>query len=167
MPPRKIVTYPDPVLSRTSRPVDIVGDGERALLDDMTETMYLNQGVGLAAPQVGVSKRAIVVDVGDGPVQLFNPAVFSRSGSESMKEGCLSLPETMVDVKRPARIKYRGLDRAGRPVEGEAEGLLARAIQHEIDHLDGRLILAYANLIKRAFMKRRLIKKGSGKKISR
>ena len=124
----------------------------------MFEMMYISQGIGLAAPQVGISKRAIVVDVGEGPMGLINPIIVEKKGSEVGKEGCLSLPEVMVEIKRAQWIKYRGLDREGKLVEREAEGLLARAIQHEIDHLDGRLILDYANPIKRIFIKRRLIK---------
>ena len=157
MPPLKILRYPEAILTGVSRPVKRVGYEERILLDNMLETMYLNQGVGLAAPQVGVPRRAIVVDVGEGPICLVDPAIVKRSGREVGQEGCLSLPETMVEVKRAAKIIYRGLDREGRPVESEAEGLLGRAIQHEIDHLDGKLIIDYANPIKRIFIKRRLI----------
>jgi peptide deformylase len=157
MPPLKISRFPEPVLSKISRPIDVVSDKEKALLDDMLETMYLNQGIGLAAPQVGVSKRAIVADVGEGPIQLINPIIEKRRGSGVSQEGCLSLPGAMVEVKRAEKISYKGINRDGKLVEDEAEGLLARALQHEIDHLDGKLIINYANPIKRIFLKKRLI----------
>ena len=159
----RIFRYPSAVLIKTSEPVENIGEDERALLDNMLETMYLNQGVGLAAPQVGVSTRAIVVDAGDGPVCLINPVIIKRSGRETGQEGCLSLPETMVEIKRSLKITYKGLDREGKQVESDACGLLARAIQHEIDHLNGRLIIDYANPIKKILLKRRLIR-GSRKK---
>jgi len=161
----RIFRYPSAVLTKTSAPIEHVGDEERALLDNMLETMYLNQGVGLAAPQVGVSSRAIVVDVGDGPICLVNPVIVKRSGRETGQEGCLSLPETMVEIRRALRITYKGLDRQGKRIEIDAEGLLARAIQHEIDHLDGRLIIDYANPVRKILLKRRLIQ-GSRKKVS-
>ncbi len=158
MPPLQIARFPESVLTKKSKPIKLVTSHERELLDKMLETMYLNQGIGLAAPQVGVSKRAIVVDAGEGPISLINPIVVQKRGQEAGKEGCLSLPEVMVEIKRAQWIKYRGLDGEGKLVEREAEGLLARAIQHEVDHLDGKLIIDYANPIKRIFLKRRLIK---------
>ncbi len=158
MSPLQISRFPESVLTKKSKPIELVTGHERELLDKMFETMYINQGIGLAAPQVGVSKRAIVVDVGEGAISLINPIIIQKRGQESGKEGCLSLPEVMVEIKRAQWIKYRGLDREGKIVEREAEGLLARAIQHEIDHLDGRLIIDYANPIKRIFLKKRLIK---------
>jgi peptide deformylase len=158
MAPLRIIKFPESVLAKKSKPIELVSSDERELLKDMLETMYLNQGIGLAAPQVGVSKRAIVVDVGEGPTQLINPIIIEKIGREVGQEGCLSLPEVMVDIKRARKIKYKGLDKDGRLIEDEAEGLLARAIQHEIDHLDGRVIIDYANPIKRIFLKRRLIK---------
>jgi peptide deformylase len=154
----RICKFPEQVLRKKSKPVALVTEDEKRLVDDMLETMYLNQGVGLAAPQVGVSKRLIVVDVGEGPVQLINPIITEKSGSEAGQEGCLSLPGVMVEVRRGQIITYKALDREGRAVENRADGLLARAIQHEIDHLDGRIIIDYANPIKRIFLKNRLIK---------
>ena len=158
MPPLKILRFPNPILRRICRPIELVTIEERILLDNMLETMYLNQGVGLAAPQIGVLKRIIVVDVGEGPMQLINPVLTKRAGSEAGEEGCLSLPETLVKVRRAKEINYKALDREGRPIEAEAEGLLARAIQHEIDHLDGRVIIDHANPIKRVLLKARLVK---------
>ncbi|MFH1753828.1 MAG: peptide deformylase [Candidatus Omnitrophota bacterium] len=158
MAPFNIAKFPEPVLAKKSKSIELVTGDERDLLDKMLETMYLNQGIGLAAPQVGISKRAIVVDVGEGPISLINPIVVEKKGQEISKEGCLSLPEVTVEVKRAEWVKYRGLDREGKLIENEAGGLLARAIQHEIDHLDGRLIIDYANPIKRIFIKRRLIR---------
>ncbi len=155
----KIATYPIPLLRKSCRPVELIDDDERKFLNDMLETMYLGQGVGLAAPQVGILKRVIVLDVGDGPIQLVNPIVVSREGREEGQEGCLSLPDVLIKVTRASKIVYKGLDRNGKIVESEAEGLLARAIQHEIDHLDGRLIIDYVNPIKRFFLKRKLIKR--------
>lgn len=158
MTPLKILKFPHPVLRRSSRPIELIKDDERILLDNMLETMYLNQGVGLAAPQMGILKRVIVVDVGEGPIQLINPVIIKRKGHELGEESCLSLPDAMVMIKRAQKIVYKGLDRNGKLIENEAEGLLARAIQHETDHLDGKLIIDYANPVKRIFLKKRLLK---------
>jgi len=155
----RIVTFPDPVLQRRASSVEVIRPEEKALIDNMLETMYINQGVGLAAPQVGILKKIIVVDVGDGPMHLINPAIAERIGSERAQEGCLSLPGIMVYVRRAKRIRYKCLNREGKLTEGEAEGLLARAIQHEIDHLEGRLIIDYVNPIKRFFLKKKILKK--------
>lgn len=152
-----VLTYPDPVLEKTARSIELVSGVEKRLLSDMLETMYLSQGIGLAAPQVGIPKRAIVLDIGDGPIQLINPIVSKKTGSEIGEEGCLSFPGVMVKIRRAAKITFRGLDEDGRLVESEAEGLLARAIQHEIDHLDGKLIIDYVNPIKRIFLRKKLI----------
>lgn len=153
-----ILKYPAPFLKRKSLPLEAVNAPEKALLDDMLETMYLNKGIGLSAPQAGVLKRAIVVDAGEGPVQLINPVITKKTGSERGEEGCLSFPGILVTIKRAKKIRYKGLDKNGTAVEREAEGLLARALQHEIDHLDGRLIIDYANPVKRIFLKRRVLK---------
>jgi len=154
----KILKFPNPILLRSSRTVEAVKPEERELLDSMLETMRFNQGIGLAAPQLGISKRIIVIDIGKGPIELINPVIKKRIGLERGEEGCLSLSGITVMIKRAKKISYKGLDREGRLVEGEAEGLLARAIQHEIDHLDGRLLIDYANPIKRIYLKRRLLK---------
>jgi len=161
MPSLEIIKFPDPILRRKSRPVELVTEEERALAEDMLETMYLNQGVGLAASQAGILKRIIVVDVGKGPIQLMNPVIAKRYGAEKGQEGCLSVPDVLVTVKRAKTIIYKALDKSGKLIEGEAEGLLARVIQHEIGHLDGRLIVDYVNPIKRFFLKRRSLKDSS------
>ncbi len=158
MPPLEIIKFPNPLLRRRARPIELIEPQEKDLVDDMLETMYLNQGVGLASSQVGISKRAIVVDVGEGPLQLINPVIVKRISSEAGEEGCLSLPSVVVKVKRSQKILFKGLDRDGKLIEKEAKGLLARAIQHEVDHLDGRLIIDYVNPIKRFFLKRKLLK---------
>jgi len=154
----KILKFPNPILLRSSRPVEAVKPEERELLDSMLETMRFNQGIGLAAPQLGISKRIIVIDIGKGPIELINPVIKKRIGLERGEEGCLSLSGITVMIKRAKKISYKGLDREGRLVEAEAEGLLARAIQHEIDHLDGRLLIHYANPVKRIYLKRILLK---------
>lgn len=156
MPILNVVLFPNPVLKKLCRPVDIIKHEERALLDNMLETMYVNQGLGLAAPQVGVSKRMIVVNVGEGPIQLVNPVITKREGKETGEEGCLCLPGILVKVKRAKKIVYKGLDRDGRVITQEAEGLLARVIQHEIDHLDGKVIFDYASPIKKILIRRQL-----------
>ena len=142
----------DPVLRQETRPVAAVTDEHRRLIDDMFETMHRAQGIGLAAPQVGRTERIAVVDVEGGkqPLALINPQVVSSSaGTEKSEEGCLSIPDVFGDVERPASVVVRALDRDGRAIEISASGLLARCLQHEIDHLDGKLFLDYLSLLKR------------------
>lgn len=141
----------DPVLREQTKPVAEVTDELRQLVDDMFETMYAAQGIGLAAPQVGRTERLCVVDVGDGkPFALFNAEVVQRSGETAKaEEGCLSIPDVYGDVVRPAKCLVRGLDRDGNPVELEADELLARCLQHEIDHLDGRMFIDHLSVLKR------------------
>ena len=136
---RTIVKIGDETLRKTCRPVEVLNRRILNLLDDMAETMYFTNGVGLAAPQVGVLRRAIVIDVGDhnGLFQLINPEIIATEGDQEDAEGCLSIPGRQGLVKRPAKVKVRATTRSGKPVEIEAEGLLARAFCHEIDHLDG------------------------------
>ena len=156
---RKIVTYPNPVLRQVAEAVEEI-DGEiRQLVEEMTDAMYADDGVGLAAPQLGVSKRIVVVDAGEGLTTLINPEIVRREGEEiSMEEGCLSLPEIRVNVSRPTRALVRGMNEEGEPVEIEAEGLLARVFQHEIDHLNGILIIDHASTVERSLLKPRLRK---------
>ncbi|MGQ9512386.1 peptide deformylase [Thermodesulfitimonas sp.] len=137
----KIVEIGDPVLREKAQPVTKITPALLRLLDDMTETMYAYHGVGLAAPQVGVSKRVIVVDAGKGLYQLINPEIIAVAGSETDREGCLSIPGVWGEVTRAAAVTVRGLSRSGETVEIEAEGFFARALQHEIDHLDGILFI--------------------------
>jgi len=142
---RQIVKYPNPILKKKARTVTKFHDRLHKLLDDMAETMYDAPGVGLAAPQVGVLKRAIVIDIGDGLIEMVNPEIVEKSGDQiSQAEGCLSIPDLLSDVRRAEKIKVKGQDRYGNPIEMEAEGYLARAFQHEIDHLNGVLMIDVA-----------------------
>lgn len=131
----------DPVLREKAEPVAEVTDEIVRLLKDMEETMYAADGVGLAAPQVGVSRRLIVVDVGEGPIHLVNPVLEEAEGTEVGQEGCLSIPGVYGNVERYARVAVCGLGLDGKPLRVEGKGLLARALQHEIDHLDGVLFI--------------------------
>lgn len=136
---RNIRTYKDPILRKKSKPVEVVNDRIKVLIKDMFQTMYYEDGVGLAAPQVGILKRVVVVDIGDGPIALINPEIISKEGLYVDTEGCLSLPEEQGDVERPKRIKVSALNEEGKKINFEAEDLFARAICHEVDHLDGIL----------------------------
>jgi peptide deformylase len=137
-----IVTVPDPILSSKARPVPRVSRRVRRLARDMLETMVAASGVGLAAPQVGVRKRVIVVDVGENPIALVNPAIVTVEGEQVGLEGCLSVPDLVGEVRRAAWVVVSGIDLQGQPITVEGEGLLARALQHEVDHLDGILFVA-------------------------
>jgi peptide deformylase len=141
---RKIVLVPDPILKEKARPVTKFTERLHKLLDDMAETMYDAPGVGLAAPQVGILKRVIVIDIGEGLIEMVNPEIVEKSGEQIAQEGCLSIPDLLSDVRRAEKVKVRGQDRFGNPVEMEAEGFLARAFQHEIDHLNGVLMIDVA-----------------------
>jgi len=161
-----IKTYPEKVLKKKALPVDEVNADIERLIDDMFETMYAAPGVGLAAPQVGVSKRVLVIDVnvkeeGDShpPLALINPEIVSAEGEVDIEEGCLSLPGLTGMVRRAENVLVKGLDREGKPVQIEASGLLAIALQHEIDHLEGTLILDRISPLKRAFYKKKTAKK--------
>lgn len=140
----EIVKEPDPVLRRKAEPVTQVTKRIRRLIKDMLETMYSADGVGLAAPQVGVSERVVVVDIGEGPVALINPEISEASGKEIDVEGCLSIPGTSGYVERAEEVVVNGLNENGRSTRIKAEGLFARALQHEIDHLDGVLFVDHA-----------------------
>jgi len=139
----KIVTYPDPILRKKSAPVDKFDDELKAFLSEMARAMYKYDGIGLAAPQVGINKRIIVVDVGKGLLKLINPEIIELGGEEEeMDEGCLSLPGVYVPVKRKVGfIRFRALDLTGKEKIWTGRGLLARVMQHEIDHLDGILMI--------------------------
>lgn len=146
----EIVQYPHRMLKSGCSPVTVVGKEEKDILQRMAKTMYLNHGVGLAAPQVGINKQLAVVDIGDKRlIKLINPVVIGSEGTEIMEEGCLSIPSVYVHLKRAKQIKVKSLDENGREFNLEATGLLARAILHEIDHLQGRLIIDYLNPVKR------------------
>ena len=138
----EIITYPDPILLREAQTVPRVTRRVRRLARDMLETMYAASGTGLAAPQVGIQQRVIVVDVGDNPITLLNPEVTAAEGEQIGLEGCLSLPDLVGEVRRAEWVAVSGLNRRGRPITVEGEGLLARALQHEVDHLNGILFTA-------------------------
>ena len=159
-----IITAPDPRLKIKAKPVAAVDAKIRRLMDDMVETMYHAIGIGLAAPQVGVASRVIVVDVArEGekpqPLRIANPEIIRRSEElTTANEGCLSLPEHYADVERPAAVRIRYLDHENEIREIEAKGLLATCLQHEIDHLDGMLFVDHISSLKRGMILRRLAK---------
>jgi len=164
MPRLPIIVAPDPRLKLTSAKVARVDASVRRLMDDMLETMYVAPGIGLAAPQVGVPSRVIVLDVGKDdapkePLAMANPELVWVSDEDATyEEGCLSVPEHYADVTRPARIRVRYLDRDGAGRELEADGLLATVIQHEMDHLDGVLFIDHLTSLKRNMILRKLLK---------
>ncbi|MBA1146751.1 peptide deformylase [Ectothiorhodospiraceae bacterium WFHF3C12] len=156
-----ILHYPDPRLRTKAQPVERVDEGIRQLIDDLLETMYAAPGIGLAATQVDVHKRVLVVDVseeGDEPMAFVNPEIVRAEGWEEMQEGCLSVPEYFDVVQRAERITVRALGRDGEPFELEADGLLAVCIQHEMDHLAGKLFVDYLSELKRKRLRKRLEK---------
>jgi peptide deformylase len=156
-----ILTFPDARLRRTAEPVVRVDDQTRQLVDDMFETMYAAPGIGLAAIQVNVHKRVVVIDVSEDhsqPLCLINPEVLEREGDEEMDEGCLSVPGFFETVKRAERVRVRALSRDGDPFELDTDGLLAVCIQHEIDHLDGRLFVDHISSLKRQRIRKKLEK---------
>jgi peptide deformylase len=136
---RQIRKDGDEVLRKTSRPVEVIDKKILSLMEDMADTMYKADGVGLAAPQIGVLKRIVVIDVGDGLYEMINPVILEQSGEQDGMEGCLSIPGIMGKVKRPMNVKVRYTDRNGETVTIEASEFFARAICHELDHLDGIL----------------------------
>lgn len=138
-----------PVLRETTQPVTAFTDELRRLVDDMFETMHAAKGIGLAAPQVGRTERLFVAEVEDVRVAVFNPQIVSAEGKAKAEEGCLSIPEVYGDVERAKAVTMRGLDPHGQPIEIDATDLLARCLQHELDHLDGRLFLDYLGTWKR------------------
>ena len=138
---RNIVKLGDDVLRKKCRAVTMIDSKTHQLLDDMAQTMHAANGVGLAAPQVGLLKRIVVIDVGDGVIELINPEIIATSGEQIDDEGCLSVPDKFLPVSRPNVVKVRALDRYGKSFTMEGEGLLARAFCHEIDHLDGKMFL--------------------------
>lgn len=160
---REILIWPDPILKKIATPVARVDDSVRRLLDDMAETMYAADGVGLAAPQIGESLRCIVIDTsprqeGQKLIHLVNPEIVKAEGSCTASEGCLSLPGEAEEVERAAKVWVRALDRSGKPFELECEGLLAVAAQHEIDHLNGILFVDHLSSLKRELIRRRMKK---------
>lgn len=156
----EIRKYPDEVLKKKASEITEINGETQKLIDDMILTMYESNGIGLAAPQVGVSKRLIVVDISprqknSNLLVLINPQILSTDGEIISEEGCLSLPGFITRLKRNERIFVKGLDRNGKEIELEADGLLSRAIQHEIDHLDGILLIDRISPLKRELFRRR------------
>ena len=140
----------DPILRQATTPVAGMTDELRRLIADMFDTMHHARGIGLAAPQVGRTERLAIVEVDDDRFVLINPEIIDRNGRAKGEEGCLSIPDIYADVERPETVSVRALDERFAPYEIEASGLLARCIQHEIDHLDGKLFLDYLSVLKRA-----------------
>ena len=156
-----ILSFPDPRLRNVAQPVERVDDEIRRLVDDMLETMYAAPGIGLAATQVNIDKRVVVIDVSekkDQPLCLINPEILQLEGIEEMEEGCLSVPGVYETVQRAEKISFRALDLDGNAYESEADGLLAVCIQHEIDHLDGKLFVDYLSQLKRTRIRKKLEK---------
>ncbi|MCB1926370.1 MAG: peptide deformylase [Gammaproteobacteria bacterium] len=156
-----ILHFPDARLRNVAKPVDVVDAGVRQLVDDMFATMYDAPGIGLAAIQVNDPRRVIVVDTSEDhsqPLALINPEILTKEGEEQMDEGCLSVPGIYETVKRAERIRVRALNRDGQPFEMDVDGLLAVCIQHEIDHLDGKLFVDYLSNLKRQRIRKKLEK---------
>jgi peptide deformylase len=166
---RPIVVVPHVVLTQRAEEIAAITDEIRKLAGDMADTMYRAPGIGLAANQVGVLARLIVIDVAyayaepqekkKNPICIINPVICAAEGSEVKEEGCLSVPELGVEIKRALRVQVQGVDLDGKPLHLEAEGLTARALQHEIDHLNGTTVLEHASALKRTLYHRRFKKK--------
>lgn len=158
-----IVKYGDPVLEKPAVPVEVFDDELRKLLDDMFESMYAAHGVGLAAPQIGISRRIAVIDVTfkedpDAKLVLVNPQIIHTEGKQKGSEGCLSIPEFREPVTRPMRVTVKAQDATGKWFEKTGEEMLARAFMHETDHLNGRLYIHHISALKRDLMKRKIRK---------
>jgi peptide deformylase len=149
----EIKKYPDPCLRKKCREISVVDSETRRLLDDMAMTMYACKGVGLAASQVGLDIQLVVIDIGKGLLKLVNPRIVKSEDSSVMEEGCLSVPNVYVKVKRPLRLVVSALDNYGKAQLIKAEGLLAHAFGQEIDHLNGKLIIDYMPFYKRFFIR--------------
>ena len=159
----EIIIWPDPILKEIARPVGRVDDTVRRLLDDMSETMYAADGVGLAAPQIAVGKRCIVIDTsprqeGQKLIHLVNPRIVKSEGVTTYNEGCLSIPGEAEEVERATKVWVRALDYHGKEFELECEGLLSIAVQHEADHLEGTLFVDHLSSLKRELIRRRMKK---------
>jgi len=158
---RTILHYPDPRLRRKALPVEKVDDAVRRLVDDMAETMYAAPGVGLAAVQVNEPRRIVVIDVSEhrDRLQVFiNPEIVAHDGAQTLEEGCLSVPGIYEEVTRAGHVRVRALNRDGNPFELDADGLLATCIQHEIDHLDGKVFVDYLSRLKQSRIRKKLEK---------
>ena len=164
---RPILSYPDKRLRDPAKDVEVFDEELHTLIDDMAETMYAAPGVGLAAPQIGVSKRLFIVDVAsddDEPSDLrvfINPEIIATEGETTFNEGCLSFPGVREDIDRAERVTVRALDKDGKPFELEADGLLAIAIQHENDHLEGKLMIDHLSILRRRIVHRAMTKRAA------
>ena len=157
----EILVYPDPRLRQKARPVAQVNDSIKQLVSDMAETMYAASGIGLAAVQVNVNKRVIVIDLSNDQSDLrvfINPSIVERDGEAEFEEGCLSVPEVYASVMRNEHIKVKALDTDGKSFELKTDGLLAVCIQHEIDHLDGKVFVDYLSRLKQDRIRKRMLK---------
>jgi peptide deformylase len=164
-----ILEFPDPRLRRVAKPVEEVTDRERQLAADMLETMYDSRGIGLAATQVNEGIRLVVMDLSEEhnePRYFINPEIIDRSGTQNCEEGCLSVPGVYAEVERAEKVKVRALGLDGQPFELDAEGLLAVCIQHEIDHLDGKVFVDYLSPLKRRMVEKRLLKQQRQDKVN-
>ncbi|MBU0503047.1 MAG: peptide deformylase [Candidatus Omnitrophota bacterium] len=163
MEPLKIIEYPNNILSKKCASIERITDSEVKLFEDMLFTMRHFAGIGLAAPQVGVDRDLVVADIGEGAVRLANPVILKTKGSNKLEEGCLSIPGVGVVIDRPDEIIVSGLDEKGKVIELEARGLLARVLQHEIDHLKGKLIIDYVGLLEKMMLFKPKFKKAKDK----
>lgn len=157
----KVIFLPDPRLRAATETITVFDDELRKLIDDMIETMYAHDGIGLAAPQIGISKKIAVIDVSrerNEPFCIINPEILEKEGEELMDEGCLSVPGAYDKAPRALKVKVRALDRDGKQFEMNADGLLAHCLQHEIDHLYGKLYVDYLSPLKRNVALRKLEK---------
>ncbi len=158
--------YGSPILRKKAKEVEIIDSEIEAHLEEMLKIMYRYNGIGLAANQAGILKRLIVIDIGEGPLKLINPRIVKKKGKVEFEEGCLSLPGLRVKVKRFANVVVETLDAKGRPLRISAQGLLAICLQHEIDHLEGRLILDYLPFMKKMKERRKLMEVVNNAKLS-
>jgi len=165
---RKILTEPDPILRKKCEPLEKVDTETKKLMDDMLETMYAAPGIGLAAIQVGILKRLVVIDISKGeeekkPIFLINPQIMHRSKKTSIyEEGCLSLPGQFAEIERPAECTLKYIDYNGKEKELKADGLLATCVQHEVDHLNGILFIDYLSKLKKDMIIKKLVKQKKG-----
>jgi len=150
------------VLRRRSKAVKRTSEHRRSILSEMAQIMYGNAGIGLAAPQVGINERMIVADIGGGLYKLINPRIVKRQGHQVTQEGCLSVPDVCIKIKRAKKVAVRAEDENGKPLTIKAQDLLACVLQHEIDHLDGKLIVDYASLFQRIKIRRKIEKMKEG-----
>ncbi len=161
MPLLDILQFPDAALRKVATPVPDVDSRIDSLVADMLETMYEAPGIGLAATQIGIHERLVVIDVSeenDSPLVLINPEIINSDGEQEMQEGCLSIPGIYENIKRAGNIHISAINRQGEPFEMEADGLLSVCIQHEVDHLDGKLFVDYLSSLKRDRIRRKMIK---------